>query len=190
MIRNYLLLALLLNFYLLQGQSISSITVLPSLPFSCSNVSVAIRGSFNCANASITGTSSSVVDDVIYIDVAIMQPFICLPAIVSYTTSHHVGMIPAGSYTLTVRTFLNGAFQASSTMPISVGGDLHLDQSPITSGTYMSENILTASATIIENAIVNFRAAGEIHLNAGFTVETGASLSLEIITSSELCSDP
>ena len=98
-------------------------------------------------------------------------------------------MIPAGSYTLTVRTFLNSSLFTSSSMSISIGGDLSVDQSPITSGTYRSENVLSSSATIIENAIVIFRAVGEIHLNAGFTVETGASLSSELISSDELCSD-
>ena len=180
---------LLLNFYLIQGQTISSITVTPSLPFSCSNVWVVINGSLNCGNSSITGTSSSIVGDVIYIDIAIMQSEICLPVIIPYATSHQVGMIPAGSYNLTVRTFLNSSLFTSSSMSISIGGDLSLDQSPITSGTYRSENVLSSSATIIENAIVIFRAVGEIHLNAGFTVETGASLSSELISSDELCSD-
>ncbi|MEZ4776319.1 MAG: PKD domain-containing protein [Bacteroidia bacterium] len=102
------------------AQPISSYVVSPTPVLECNNTQVTINGFLPCGNATIQGTGHTIVGSTLYVDVFILQPFICLPVILPYSVTEIVGTIPAGNYTITIRYFENGLNLASMSGPLNV----------------------------------------------------------------------
>ncbi|MEZ4825037.1 MAG: PKD domain-containing protein [Bacteroidia bacterium] len=119
---HYLVTSLFLVFSsaILTAQPITGYIVSPTPVLECNNTQVTINGILPCGNATITGTAHSIVGNVLFVDVFIFQPFICLPIILPYSVTETVGNIPAGSYTITIRYYENGVNLANMSGPLTV----------------------------------------------------------------------
>lgn len=108
---------------ILTAQStLTSVTSSPAGALDCDNLIVNVTGTLPCANGTLQGTSSSIVGTTIFIDIDVFQPLICLPAIFPLPPiNENVGMVPAGSYTITARYFENGVLGATLSTPVTIG---------------------------------------------------------------------
>ncbi|MCB0839836.1 MAG: hypothetical protein KDD99_24370, partial [Bacteroidetes bacterium] len=182
-----------LGFQKSYGQLIGTVT--PSTnPLECNNLLVTVTGQFLCANASMGTTGSSVVGSTIFIDLDIIQPFICLPAIVPFSPQViNAGMIPAGTYTLTTRTFTNGILTQSASQSITIG-----------SCCAANPNFTASATTICMGDSVDFTASqfGQSSYNwkingasfstdsvTSFTFATPGSYMVRLVTSLSGCTD-
>ena len=135
-----LLIISLFSIQLAFSQIISTVTPSPVPALECTNLNVTVTGSYLCANFSIQSTGSSVVGNTIFVDIDIFAPIICLPAIVPFPPQIvPVGLVPAGTYTLTVRTFQNGVLNQTSSQALTIGTCCSADAIYMASNTSICE---------------------------------------------------
>lgn len=116
----FLSFTLFLGFLSAGAQGINTVSVQPANPLVCNPISVTSGISLWCANATVQSSSNTVVGSIIYVNVNINQPFICLPAIVSINQTHTLTNVTAGNFRLTVRTYLNGVLNDTMSMPLAI----------------------------------------------------------------------
>ncbi len=104
-----------------QAQNISQVSVSPLPVLDCNNTVVTVDGILNCINSTINGTSHSIVGNTIFVDVDITAQFICLGALSFFSLPEPLGNVPAGTYTLTTRTIVNGAIAQQQSQNLVVG---------------------------------------------------------------------
>ena len=87
-------------------------------PFNnCSNSFIQIDGQLMCANYTFVANSVNVVGFNITVGVEYFDSGICLPAIQPFTQVVDLGVLPAGTYSITINGVLNGS--ATSSIPMS-----------------------------------------------------------------------
>lgn len=104
-----------------KAQGISTVAYTPSNPLVCNPITVTTTGSLWCANASVLGTSNTVSGSIIYVNININQPIICLPAILPFTQAHVLTGVSAGTFRVTVRTYLNGTLSDTMSTTMTIG---------------------------------------------------------------------
>ena len=107
--------------YLSAQGTLTTPSVFPANPLECTSTEVTINGTLPCGNATINGSSHSIVGNTVFVDVFITQPLICLPIILPFSQVEIVGNIPAGTYTLTTRMYVNGVQTTSNNSSLTVG---------------------------------------------------------------------
>ena len=80
-------------------------------PTSCTVTSLSIGGSNACANYTYAGTTVTISNDTVYLDIHYTVGLICAPAIVPWTQTVSVGTLFPQTYHIYASTYLNGALQ-------------------------------------------------------------------------------
>ncbi len=93
----------------------------PSLPAtSCTNTMIDVQVMLLCINITYNGASVSVSGSNITIDLDYSMGPICLGAIANVTENVNMGMLPSGTYTITINGNLNGTFASSVSNTLTV----------------------------------------------------------------------
>lgn len=116
-----LVLCLLLSPALMFGQAVAVNAVVASSPItSCTNTSVTLSGLLSAANYAYNGASVSTSGSTITVTVDYLSGFIILPAITPFTQTINLGNLAPGTYTVVGAGSLNGGFQSSMSISITV----------------------------------------------------------------------
>lgn len=80
-------------------------------PTSCTNTTLSIGGTNYCANYTYTGTTVTISNDTVFLDINYTVGLICLPSIVQWTQTVSVGTLFPQTYHIYATTYLNGILQ-------------------------------------------------------------------------------
>lgn len=80
-------------------------------PTSCTNTTLSIGGTNYCANYTYQGTTVTISNDTVFLDINYTVGLICLPAIQSWTQTVSVGTLFPQTYHIYATTYLNGVLQ-------------------------------------------------------------------------------
>lgn len=143
------------------GQSIASFTTGPTNPLICNPITVSTTVTLWCINNTLLPSSNTVVGSIIYVNVNVNAPAICLPAIGSATQTHTLTNIPsAGTYRLTVRCFTNGTQTDTSSTTIVIG-----------SCCSVNTNFAASTTAICPGDSITFTSSNSALMNYGWKID-------------------
>jgi hypothetical protein len=134
-------------------------------PTSCTNTSLSIGGTNYCANYTYTGTTVTISNDTVYLDINYTVGLICLPSIVSWTQTVSVGTLFPQTYHIYATTYLNGILQdvlSTPTFTVTTTGccpavaQIDLNADPICFGDTLAMQSVGAGVTSQEWYIDGF----------------------------------
>ena len=105
----------------LAAQFMTSMNISPSPALSCSTITVNLVGEKGCLNGVLNGTTSSISGNIIFVNLDVSQPFICLPVISTITGSASLTNVPPGTYSVRGRYVQNGVATDSIVQTLVVG---------------------------------------------------------------------
>jgi hypothetical protein len=80
-------------------------------PTSCTNTTLSIGGTNYCGNYTYAGTTVTISNDTVFLDINYTVGLICLPSIVSWTQTVSVGTLFPQTYHIYATTYLNAVLQ-------------------------------------------------------------------------------
>lgn len=104
-------------------------TVAPNPPLECNNVTVNLDWTLGCINWTVNGYAHTVTPDTVFIDIDITGSPICFGALSFFNHTETVGNIPAGTYTLKIRSNVSGVMASMGTYPLVIGSCCSVDAS-------------------------------------------------------------